>query len=218
MTDPGDFFDTVAARYDRVFAPSYRDTARDLAAITERLCPGALVVDAGCGTGRAFPHLCARGARVVALDTSSSMLRAAGARASAPSVARVRCDLARRWPLRDGVADALVALHAVFAHPIGDPWALLRHVGAEIARVVRHGGLVAIDLPEPSFARASLTSLGGDWYRHVEPDGATIDAFVPEPSRALEALGLPLALAPCAHGVRASGVTSRALRSPSSRR
>lgn len=218
MTGPGDFFDAVAARYDRVFSPSYRDTARDLAAITDRLQPGALVIDAGCGTGRAFPHLCERGARVVALDASSSMLRVAGARASAASVARLRCDLARRWPLRDGVADALVALHAVLAHPIGDPWTLLRHVGGEIARVLRRGALVAIDFPEPSFARASLTPLGGDWYRHLEPDGAAIDAFVPEPSRALEALGLPLSLEPCAHGVRAIGLTGPALRSPSSRR
>ncbi len=206
MTDPAALFDALAARYERSFAPSHRDTARDLAPILERLRPGDVVVDAGCGTGRAFPHLVARDVRVLGLDASRSMLAQAAARASTDAVARLRCDLAARWPLRDGVADAVLALHAVLAHPPrADPWAFFRAVGAELARVCRSGALVAIDLPEPAWARASLEPLDGDWYRHVEPGGVAVEAFVPAPERVVAALGLELALLPCATGLRALG-------------
>lgn len=206
MSDPRAFFDALAARYERSFAPSHRDTARDLAPIVGQLRAGDVVVDAGCGTGRAFPHLLSRQVRVIGLDASSSMLQQAAARASADAVARVRCDLASRWPLRDGVADAVLALHAVLAHPPhADPWAFFRRVGAEIARVCRVGALVTIDLPQPEWARAALEPLGGDWYRHREPGGVAVDAFVPEPERIVEALGLELTLTPCTTGLRAMG-------------
>jgi SAM-dependent methyltransferase len=209
VSDPRAFFDALATRYERSFAPSHRDTARDLAPILERLREGDVVVDAGCGTGRAFPHLVARRVRVLGLDASSSMLQQAAARTSTAAVVRLRCDLAARWPLRDGVADAVLALHAVLAHPPhADPWAFFRRVGAEIARVGRRGALVAIDLPEPAWARASLEPLGGDWFRHFEPGGLAVDAFVPAPERVLEALGLALVLTPCATGLRALGAAN----------
>lgn len=200
------FFDGVAARYDRTFAPSHRETAADLAPLLARLAEGAVVVDAGCGTGRAWPHLLERGARVVGLDASAAMLRASGARASAPRVARLRCDLAGRWPLREGAADAVIALHASLAHPIGDPWRFFAHVGREIRRALSPKGWVAVDLPDPAFARRELVSLGDDWFR-FEALGplAAVATFVPEPARVVEALGLPLELSPCATGFRAFG-------------
>lgn len=206
MSDPRAFFDALAARYERNFAPSHRDTARDLEPILARLRLRDVVVDAGCGTGRAFPHLLEREARVLGLDASHSMLHQAAARTSTAAVVRLRCDLAARWPLRDGVADAVIALHAVLAHPPhADPWAFFRRIGAEITRVCRPDALVAIDLPEPAWARAALEPLGGDWYRHLEPGGIAVDAFVPAPERIVAALGLALSLAPCATGLRAMG-------------
>jgi SAM-dependent methyltransferase len=206
VSDPRAFFDALAARYERSFAPSHRETATDLAPILARLRPGDVVVDAGCGTGRAFPHLLVRQVCVLGLDASRSMLQQAAARASTASVARIRCELDARWPLQDAVADAVLALHAVLAHPPrAEPWAFFERVGAEIARVCRSGALVAIDLPEPAWARAALEPLGGDWYRHLEPGGGAVDAFVPAPERVVAALGLDLALIPCATGLRALG-------------
>jgi SAM-dependent methyltransferase len=198
------FFDRIAARYDRTFAPSARETEDDLGRLVEGRSGVAL--DLGCGTGRAFPLLRAHGLRVIGLDASTPMLLEAGRRASAAEVVRVRADLYGRWPLRDQVVDVLVALHSVLAHPPGEPRAAWSAVGLEMRRVLREGALVVIDLPEPAWADAHLRKLGPERYLFGEGDGA-VEAVIPEPAAVVAALGLPLALGPGPLGARA--VTAR---------
>ncbi|MBI2393147.1 MAG: class I SAM-dependent methyltransferase [Deltaproteobacteria bacterium] len=196
------FFDRVAARYDRAFAPTAADTAADLA--PPLVGRTGVALDLGCGTGRAFPHLRAAGLRVIGLDASRPMLLEAARRASAREVARVRADLYARWPLRDRSIDVLLAFHSVLAHPPGDPERAWRHVGDEMRRVARAGALVVVDLPEPSWAATYLRAVGPDRFLH-EAGGVAIEAVIPAPSRVLAALGLPLSLGEGPLGARAIG-------------
>jgi len=199
------FFDRVASRYDRTFAPDAAATARDLGELLAGR--SGTVLDVGCGTGRAFPHLVAMGLSVLAMDVSRDMLREAGRRRSAEAVVRLRADLYARWPVRDASIDVVLALHSVLAHPPEcDGWG---HVGREIARVAREDALVAIDLPTPDWACANLRSLGGD--RYLFEGAVAIEATIPEPAAVVRALGLPLAIVPGPLGARA--ITDRSSRS-----
>lgn len=198
------FFDRVAGRYDRTFAPSSRETADDLAPLLAGRTGVAL--DLGCGTGRAFPHLLAHGLRVVGLDASAGMLHEAARRSSTREVARVRADLYARWPLRPQSIDVVLALHSVLAHPPGEPTAAWARVGAEIRRVSRASALVILDLPEPAWAEENLEKVGPDRYLFGEGPAA-IEAVIPDPSVVVAALGLPLVLTRGPLGARA--ITAR---------
>lgn len=208
------FFDRLARRYERTFAPDARATEVDLRSLVTQLAAGATVLDVGCGTGRAWPVLLAAELRVIAMDASAEMLREAERRSSAERVVRLRADLYRPWPVADRSIDAIFALHAVLAHPPGDPRTAWAHVGREIRRVAHEGAILAIDFPAPSWAKRHLEPLGADRYLYRDEQGAEIVALVPEPADVLAALGLSLSLAPCATGVRASG---RLPTAPSSR-
>lgn len=197
-----DFFDKIARRYDRTFAPGASSTRDDLRTLLRGTHGVAL--DLGCGTGRAFPHLVEAGLSVIAIDASRPMLAEAARRSSAAEVALVCADFWKRWPLADRSIDVVLALHSVLAHPPGDPDACWGHVGSEIRRVARDGALVAIDVPDPVFAARSMSSIGGD--RYVYDDGAArIEAVIPAPARVVAALGLPLELVDGPQGPRAVG-------------
>ena len=196
------FFDGAARTYDRTYAPSARATADDLDALLNDVPAGSTALDLGCGTGRAWPHLVARGLRVIALDASMPMLREGAKRASAASVVRLRANLYAPWPIADRSIDVVLALHAVLAHPPGDARAAWKQVGAEIRRVAKPGALVAIDMPTRGWAEANLRALGGD--RFLAPEGPI--AVVPQPREVVAALGLDLEILPASRsplGVRA---------------
>ncbi len=194
---PERFFDRIAGRYDRAFAPAAAATRADLATLLAGRAGVAL--DLGCGTGRAFPHLVERGFHVVGMDVSLEMLRASSRRASAASVTRVRADLYHRWPFPDQAFDVILALHSVLAHPPArSGWT---HVGAELRRVAREGALIAIDLPEPSWAEQNLRRVEGRYL--FEDRDAAIEADVPDPREVVEALGLECSIVPGPLGVRA---------------
>lgn len=205
------FFDRIARRYDRTFAPDAAATGRDVRALVEGVTGVAL--DLGCGTGRAFPHLVAAGLSVIAVDASLPMLEVARKRASSARVALLHADMYARLPLADGSIDAVLALHSVLAHPPHDPHRAWAAVGREIARVARPGALVAIDVPDPRFAAASMRPLGGDRFLYVDGD-VEIEAVIPPPEVVVAALGLPLAIAAGPLGPRAIGRLTR----PSSKR
>jgi demethylmenaquinone methyltransferase/2-methoxy-6-polyprenyl-1,4-benzoquinol methylase len=152
-------FDTISPRYDLVnrvmtFGMDLgwrRRTVRELA-----LPAGSLVYDLACGTGDLCRELVAAGYRPVGFDFSHGMLRAA--RTDAPLV---EADI-QRLPVRDGAADGATcgfALRNVVS---------LEDLFAELARVVRPGGRIA--LLETAEPQARLLRVGHRvYFRGVVP-------------------------------------------------
>ena len=134
-------FDAIAPRYDLVNRiMTFRLDVRWRRITIEQLGlpTGSTIIDLACGTGDFCRDLRARGHRPVGLDLSFGML--AEARTDAPLA---QADVLR-LPLRDGAVDGatcgfalrnLVALQPLFA---------------ELARVVRPGGRIALlEVAEP---------------------------------------------------------------------
>jgi demethylmenaquinone methyltransferase/2-methoxy-6-polyprenyl-1,4-benzoquinol methylase len=128
-------FDTISPRYDLVNrvmtfgmdAGWRRRTVRELA-----LPAGARVLDLACGTGDLCRELAATGHRPVGFDFSHGMLLSART-----EVPLVEADILR-LPVRDASADGATcgfALRNVVS---------LEHLFAEIARVLRPGGRIAL--------------------------------------------------------------------------
>jgi demethylmenaquinone methyltransferase/2-methoxy-6-polyprenyl-1,4-benzoquinol methylase len=96
------------------------------------LAPGSVVFDLACGTGDLCRELAIAGHRAVGFDFSHGMLRAARTDATL-----VEADILR-LPVRDGAADGATcgfALRNVVS---------LQDLFAELARVVRRGGRIAL--------------------------------------------------------------------------
>ncbi len=146
----GPIGDFQGAAYERnAFAlGAEQEVAHLIAALDLR--PGQRLVDVGCGTGRHARRLAAAGLVVVGVDISHGLLEAA--RASAAELgcapAFVRAD-GRALPLADGSADAAMSLcqGGFGITPGGDSLVL-----AEMARVVRPGGRVALTAFSLAFA------------------------------------------------------------------
>ncbi len=144
------------------------------------LQPGSLVLDVAAGTGSITRSLRAAGHRVVALDQSPDML----ARFDEPGGLRILAT-AEHLPLPDGSVDGVTSGY------------LLRYVAdlpgaiAELARVVRPGGVVAaLDFGRPRglwgplwwlYTRLGLplagAAIGHGWWEVGRFLGPSIDRF-----------------------------------------
>lgn len=135
---------------------------------------GGLVLELGCGTGGLTRHLTGAGHRVIATDASPSMLRIAAGHASGALEIR-------RLTLPDDplpAADAIVSVGHVLSY-LPDAAAVHRALAA-IARALRPGGVLAIDLCDLRYGSARDLSpaiwRGDDW--------AMMTGFsLPEPDR-----------------------------------
>jgi len=130
-------------------------TARPVEALLDaaRVGPGSAVLDVATGPGYAAGRAAARGAQVVAVDFSDEMLALAAT--LHPSVSFRHADAAA-LPFADGAFDAVVA-NFLMPH-VSD----LPAVTAELARVVRPGGRLALTTwdPEPeTYVRALFESI-----------------------------------------------------------
>ncbi|ARF58725.1 class I SAM-dependent methyltransferase [Streptomyces gilvosporeus] len=153
--DPHDvraFFGPRAADWDSKFpgdGPAFAAGVAELG-----LQEGDKVLDAGCGTGRALEALrAAVGPRgtVLAADLTPEMLREA-VRAGRDRYAALLLADATRLPLPDGALDAVFAAGLV-SHLADSAGGL-----AELARVVRPGGRLALFHP---IGRAALAARKG---------------------------------------------------------
>ena len=136
MTWFEDWFD---ADYLQVFGPYVdgdraRTEAADLLALLG-LADGSTVLDLACGQGRHAAPLRRAGLRMVGLDLSAVMLRAAHERDAALPL--VRADM-RALPLRSAGLDGVVSLFNAFGYFDSDEQD--QRVLAEVARVLRPGG------------------------------------------------------------------------------
>jgi ArsR family transcriptional regulator len=133
------FFAGAAGDWDKLRAELYGD-AFTRAALLALLPAEWTVADLGCGTGALTSELAGVVSRVVAVDQSAAMLRAARRRCEGqPNVELHRAAL-ESLPLADRSCDAALALLAL-------GWvAALEPVLAEAARVLKPGGrLVIVD-------------------------------------------------------------------------
>lgn len=135
---------------------SYEDTAAELAPASEvavaalGVASGERVLDIACGTGNAALVAARAGARVTGLDGSPRLLEVA--RERVPGAEFVRGDAAE-LPFDDGEFDAAVSVFGVmFARPA-------EQAVAELARVVRPGGRVAITTWPPRGAVFAAVAL-----------------------------------------------------------
>ena len=98
---------------------------------------GRLVLDAGCGGGRYARLVGSHGARVIGVDLSAAVLKAADHCKSLPNVAIVQADLLE-LPLADSAFDLVYSIGVL--HHTPDP----RRAFREIARKVKPGGRLAV--------------------------------------------------------------------------
>ncbi|MFD9868311.1 class I SAM-dependent methyltransferase [Streptomyces niveus] len=153
-----EFFGVRAADWDTRFpddGPAYAAAVAEMG-----LRPGARVLDAGCGTGRALTALrAAVGPRgtVLGADLTPEMLAAAVRSGRDAAGALLLADVAR-LPLRPHCLDAVFAA-GLIAH-LPEPATNLR----ELARVVGPGGRLALFHP---VGRAALAARQG---RRITPD------------------------------------------------
>jgi SAM-dependent methyltransferase len=115
-------------------------TEREVGFLEQQLPAGGRVLDLACGTGRVAVPLAGRGFDVAGLDISRRALEVA--RERGPELDLRRGDL-RELPWADGSFDAVINLWTAFAYyptQEEDERAL-----AEIARVLRPGGVFLID-------------------------------------------------------------------------
>jgi SAM-dependent methyltransferase len=160
------FFGPRAAGWEDRFpddAPAY---ARAVAELAPQ--PGATVLDAACGTGRALPALRAAvgpDGRVVAVDLTPEMLGEARRLGRNRVALLVEADVLA-LPLAGGSLDAVLAA-GLLSH-LPDPAAGL----AELARVCRPGARLALFHP---IGRAALARRHG---RELDPDDVRAEGTV----------------------------------------
>ncbi len=124
-------------RYDVARPEEDEATFRVKTGVDPRDLAGRLVLDAGCGGGRYARLLGRHGARVVGVDLSSAVEKAAALCAELPDVAIVQADLLD-LPLAEGAFDLVYSIGVL--HHTPDP----RRAFAQIARRVKPGGRLAV--------------------------------------------------------------------------
>ncbi len=138
--------DEIAALYDAV------PFAADIPFYVDLVAGAGRVLELGCGTGRLLLPLAEAGSQVVGVDASRAMLARARRRlADAPREVRERVELREgdmRAPELAGRFDAAVVATKTFFYLMtpGDQ----RRMLTAVARLLEAGGVVALDLLNPT--------------------------------------------------------------------
>jgi len=148
-----DHFSDVAAAY-AAHRPSYPNALCDF--LARLVSARRLAWDAGCGSGQLSLLLAGHFERVVATDASPEQI----ARAAAHSKVEYRCARAEASGLPERVADLVTAAQA--AH-----WFDLPAYFAEVRRVARPGGIIALISYGVVTADADLDAVIRPFYREV---------------------------------------------------
>jgi ubiquinone/menaquinone biosynthesis C-methylase UbiE/DNA-binding transcriptional ArsR family regulator len=135
------FFASSAAQWDRVRAELFGSRS-ELFALAGLLDADSTVGDLGCGTGQLAEVIAPFVARVIAVDESSAMLKAARARLAASLNVELREGSVEALPIDD--ASLQVAVLSLVLHYVTDPAAVL----TEIRRTLdpRGGKLLLVDM------------------------------------------------------------------------
>jgi SAM-dependent methyltransferase len=147
------FFDSIAGRYERAYAPSAEDSRARMRRVLGALPPPpSRVLDLGVGTGRELAALLDAGYEPTGVDASPAMLERCARRAR--PIPLVEADFWDPLPFAEGSFDAVIALHGTLAHPPGT--AAVAELAAEVGRIVRPGGALVAEVPAAEWlARAA---------------------------------------------------------------
>lgn len=150
----------IAEDYDDFFACN-RLFELDQEVVARHIRPPGLVVDLGCGTGRALLPLVRRGLRGVAVDLSADMLRIVQEKAEREDlgIQCVQANIVELDWLRDESVDFVVCLFSTLGMVQGARNRLraLRHA----RRALKPGGLLVLHVHNFWF---SLYDPGGPWW------------------------------------------------------
>jgi SAM-dependent methyltransferase len=170
------------------------------------LHPGDLVLDLGCGAGRHAFEAARRGAHVVAFDYDRAELKdvaglfeamaGAGELSSGGSGICVNGD-ARRLPFPDGAFDRIIAAE-VLEHIVEDDEAI-----AELARVLKPGGTMAVTVPA-WLAERICWALSSDYHAPAVAGGHVRVYTEPRLRAELRAAGLRPGAAHHAHALHSA--------------
>jgi ArsR family transcriptional regulator len=139
-TDSQAFFAGAAAEWDRLRSELY-GTRFTQSALLALLPPDYVVADLGCGTGTVVAELAPYVNRVIGVDDSPAMLKAAKRRTAEYANVELQRAGLESLPLAERSCDATLMLLALSY--VADPSAALR----EMARVLKPGGrAIVVDL------------------------------------------------------------------------
>ncbi len=134
------FFEQVSARWDDMRSGFYNADVIDALAGHGRVTAKSRVVDVGTGTGFVAAGLAGQAATVIGIDNSPAMLAVAADNLAALGVGNVQLAEGELDNLRLPDDSVDVAVANMVLHHAPDPARML----AEMARVVRPGGTIAI--------------------------------------------------------------------------
>jgi SAM-dependent methyltransferase len=163
MTDRLRFYDGIADEFDGLM--NHYDLERRLAVVFDQLLGsmdlrGALVLDAGCGTGEFSAAARARGADVVSVDIGPRLL----ARTRGKGIERVVAADVAALPFAAGTFDVVLSSECIEHTP--SPRASV----LELTRVLRPGGRLAVTCPNRTWywSCAVADRLGLRHYKGLE--------------------------------------------------
>jgi ArsR family transcriptional regulator len=151
-----DFFASAAGQWDHLRADLF-GSRTELLPLLGLLDPAWTVGDLGCGTGQLTEALAPFVGRVIAVDGSAAMLRAARARVGELSNVEIRRGDLESLPIEDAGVD-LACMVLVFPY-LAEPARAL----AEAARILRPGGRVLITDLRPHEQAEYRQALGHQW-------------------------------------------------------
>jgi ArsR family transcriptional regulator len=161
------FFDAVGPEWDAL-RKVFNDDALRARAIARLVAPGLHVADVGTGTGILAAELARLGVRVIAVDHSSHMLRAAQAKLDAEGLDGVELRRGEAGELPIGPDELDAAFAHMVLHYMPSPAEAIR----EMARVVKPGGVVvAVDFV-PHEHEWMRDELGVTWLGFAEDEVA----------------------------------------------
>lgn len=158
-----DYFSRTAGAWDAVRDDLFGETFH-LAALLAVLDPDAVVADLGCGTGRTAAAMAPFVAKVLAVDASPEMLRAAAERLAGQPHVELREGALEAVPLAEASVD--LAVLALVLHHVSDPSRILR----EARRVVRPGGTVLVIDMQAHDREDYRAQMGHVWLGFTEAD------------------------------------------------
>lgn len=162
-----------------VAQPRVRQYLRaEVAHVAERIRPGDVVLELGCGYGRVMAELAARARVVVGIDTSMASLVMAGEYLRGREECRLACMDAQALAFRDGLFDVVVCIqNGLCAFGVD-----CQRVVNEAVRVTRPGGRVLLSTYAARFwpdrlewfERQSAAGLLGEIDREATGDGVIV--------------------------------------------